>query len=260
MKHGYKAIPLFLAVICLFFFTACGQSENGGPDRNADTPLPETGVHASAVPETPGPETAPESEEGPSSGEEAGTDYTVDGWLSAHAEEEPEEALIALLKARSELVKEKALGGWYTLKTDSITVTGKDLSFEITDGETIKRIGELLSPEKLRACVAHPEITKAGGKSAALLEETYAYSGFSGGDFLLLDLENGVFIGVLFDPGDTERGVTEVRIGPAGEWVDGMVEIPVDADPEIPFLYLPGSYSTGREIEYLLNDLTGALS
>ena len=258
MKLQHRIIYFAFIVAFLLLFGACGKNEDTVPyDSSIDNPASET-AHDTEPTETDEADTLTEEDTAPEENKEI--DYSVTGWLADHAEEDDEKALIALLKARSDLVKEKDLGEWYTLQTSSITVTGESISFEITDKETIRQIAELLATEKLRACVAHPEIMRAVENPAALDEELQYYSGYSGGDFLLLDFHTGVFIGVLFDPDETERESTEVRIGSSGQWIDNSVEIPASVNPEIPFLYSAGSYNTGREIERLLADLIRNLS
>lgn len=262
IKIQYKVIrfAFAFAAACLLLFSACSRNgDTATYDSGIDTPSSETVIPASDAAET-SEETETLTEEVTTTEENKETDYSVDGWLADHPEADAEEALVALLKARSDLVKEKDLGGWYTLQTTTITVTGNGISLEITDEETIRQIGEFLAPEKLRACVAHPEIIRAVENPVALEEEIQYYSGFSGGDYLLLDLHNGVFVGVLFDPGDAERESTEVRIGSSGQLTESIVEIPASINPEIPFIYSAGNYNTGREIERLLADLIGNLS
>ena len=246
-----RMLMLFLTATILLLFCACQQNESGNDTQSLE---PETPVSE----QKPSTETEIKTEEDEHPDEEKETDYSVDGWLAAHAEEGKEAALISLIKARSDLVKEKDLGAWYTLQTDAITVAGNGFSLEITDADTIRQIGEFLAPEKLRACVIDRDILSAVEDTRSeLFREIQYYDSFSGGSFILLDFHNGVFAGVLFDYDgtDTEREVTELRIGQTGRLNEYDVEIPGTVNPEIPFLYRAGSYNTGREIEQLLSGL-----
>lgn len=194
---------VFLAIsIIAFLLTFCACGKSGDNTSYTETENRETESN------TPVSESDPGETENDSDGSAAPVDidYSVESWLAASEEEDKEKALTALLKATSDLVKGKDLGAWYDLHTASITVTGNDLSFEITDIDVIAQIGTLLSPEKLRACVTIPEITQAVKEpSADFFMEIGFYGSFSGGDFLLLDFHNGLYIGLLFDAGETEE-------------------------------------------------------
>ncbi len=246
------SLALILAIFCAF--GACWERD---PDEESETyAFPdeaETEDSSAPVSETELEPSETEEESIPSSEE---TDYSVDGWLSRSEEKNTEKALAALLKARSDLVKEKDLGDWYNLRTGSISVSGPDGMAEISDSETIASIAALLAPEKLRASVAVPEILNAiKHPSKEFVEETSRYGSYSGGDSILLDFHNGVVIGILYGPDNTERTQTGIRIGKSGRLDEGMIEIPSEMNPDIPFLYDAGGYITGREIESLLQSL-----
>lgn len=262
MKNLQKAQRVFgttmisLALILTFTsaFSACRDRD---PYEEHGTYVfpDETETQNSSVPAS-GSDPEPAETEEESAPTSTETDYSVEGWLSRSDEKNTEKALVALLKARSELVKERDLGDWYDLRSGSISVSGPEGTTEISDPETIAAITALLSPEKLSASVAVPEILNAvKNPSKEFVEETTRYGSYSGGDSLLLDFHNGVVVGVLYGPDNTERTQTGIRIGKSGRLNEGMIEIPSEMNPDIPFLYDAGGYITGREIEALLQSV-----
>ena len=121
---------------------------------------------------------------------------------------------------------------------------------EITDEETLARIGELLAKDVLRARVLDPDIYKAAGGIEASEEFQRAcarYDGFNAIDNLLMDLHNGVWLSFSYSEEPSANHFVEAFFGKGGRYeydeesesgTAVVTDIPLSE--EIPFLYYPG--------------------